>query len=105
MNRVLVVVVGLALLAAGSAATGGATSAKTLRVGMVTDAGGLNDHGFNHLAYVGLLQAEQRLGVQIQVAESRSSADYIPNPASFARRGFRPLVGGGFTEIRGMGPV
>jgi basic membrane protein A len=105
MNRVLVVVVGLALLAAGSAAQGGATSAKTLRVGMVTDAGGLNDHGFNHLAYVGLLQAQQRLGVRIQVAESRSSADYIPNLASFARRGFDLVLGVGYTEIGAMGAV
>ena len=28
---------------------------------MVTDIGGLNDHGFNHLAYVGLLRAEKEL--------------------------------------------
>ena len=31
-----------------------------LKIGMVTDVGGLNDRGFNHLAYVGLLQAKKR---------------------------------------------
>ena len=31
---------------------------------MVTDIGGLNDHGFNHLAYIGLLRAEKQLGIQ-----------------------------------------
>jgi basic membrane lipoprotein Med (substrate-binding protein (PBP1-ABC) superfamily) len=41
---------------------------------MVTDVGGLNDRGFNHLAYVGMLQAQKSLGVQIRVAESRSPA-------------------------------
>jgi basic membrane protein A len=105
MKRVLVLVVGLALLAAGSAGAGDATPAKTLKVGMVTDVGGLNDHGFNHLAYVGLQQAERQLGVQIQVAESRSPADYIPNLASFARHGFDLVIGIGYTEIGAMGAV
>jgi len=105
MERVLVLVVGLALLAAGSAGAGDATPAKTLKVAMVTDVGGLNDHGFNHLAYVGLQQAKRQLGVQIQVAESRSPADYIPNLASFARRGFDLVLGIGYTEIGAMGAV
>jgi basic membrane protein A len=105
MKRVLVLVVALALLAAGSAGAGDATPAKTLKVGMVTDVGGLNDHGFNHLAYVGLQQAKRQFGVQIQVAESRSPADYIPNLASFARRGFDLVLGVGYTEIGAMGAV
>src|SRR5207253_4346891 len=33
-----------------------------IKVGLVTDVGGLNDRGFNHLAYVGVQQAKQRLG-------------------------------------------
>jgi basic membrane protein A len=105
MKRVLVLVVALALLVAGSAGAGDATPAKTLKVGMVTDVGGLNDHGFNHLAYIGLQQAKRQFGVQIQVAESRSPADYIPNLASFARRGFDLVLGVGYTEIGAMGAV
>jgi basic membrane protein A len=72
---------------------------------MVTDAGGLNDRGFNHLAYVGMLQAQKRLGVHIRVAESRSPADYIPNLASFARQGYDLVLGVGYTEIGAMGAV
>jgi basic membrane protein A and related proteins len=87
----------------GQAAT--KTSGKTLKIGMVTDVGGLNDRGFNHLAYVGLLQAKQRLGVQIRVAESRSPADYIPNLATFAREGYDLVLGVGYTEIGAMGAV
>ncbi len=75
----------------------------TLRIGMVTDVGGLNDRGFNHLAFLGLQEAKRRLGVDIQVAESKSPADYIPNLASFARRGFDLVVGVGYTEIAAMG--
>jgi basic membrane protein A len=92
------------ILAAG---VGSATATRTadLKVGMVTDIGGLNDRGFNHLAYVGLQQAEKQLGAQIQVAESRSPADYIPNLASFARRGYNLVIGVGYTEIAAMGAV
>ncbi|HKP18987.1 MAG TPA: BMP family ABC transporter substrate-binding protein [Gaiellaceae bacterium] len=93
-----------AILGAG---VNSATATKTadLKVGMVTDIGGLNDRGFNHLAYVGLQQAEKQLGADIQVAESRSPADYIPNLASFARRGYNLVVGVGYTEIAAMGAV
>src|SRR6185312_6358947 len=62
MKKVLVLVAGIALLAAGSAGVGVAAPAKTLKVGMVTDSSGLNDRGFNHLAYVGLQQAQKRFG-------------------------------------------
>ncbi len=36
----------------------------------MTDIGGLNDHGFNHLSYQGLLQAESQLGVKGTVLQS-----------------------------------
>ncbi|HSS72188.1 MAG TPA: BMP family ABC transporter substrate-binding protein [Gaiellaceae bacterium] len=101
-----VVVVGCALALLASGAGGQAASgASTLKIGMVTDAGGLNDRGFNHLAYVGMLQAQKRLGVHIRVAESRSPADYIPNLASFARQGYDLVLGVGYTEIGAMGAV
>src|SRR5436189_4830632 len=110
--------VGLAVLATAVAALaagcgGGKSSATTeatttgesnaLRLGMVTDVGGLNDRGFNALAYKGVKQAQRELGAQIQVAESKSPADYIPNLASFARRGYNLVVGVGYTEIAAMG--
>jgi basic membrane protein A and related proteins len=104
MKRWIVVACALALLASG---TGGqaASGASTLKIGMVTDVGGLNDRGFNHLAYVGMLQAQKRLGVSIRVAESRSPADYIPNLAAFARQGYDLVLGVGYTEIGAMGAV
>jgi basic membrane protein A len=105
MKKVLVLGVGVGLLAAGSAGVGGAAPAETLKVGMVTDVGGLNDHGFNHLAYVGLQQAQKRLGITFRVAESRSPADYIPNLAAFARQGYDLVIGVGYTEIAAMGAV
>jgi basic membrane protein A len=104
MKRWIVVASALALLASGAGGQA-ASGASTLKIGMVTDVGGLNDRGFNHLAYVGMLQAQKRLGVSIRVAESRSPADYIPNLAAFARQGYDLVLGVGYTEIGAMGAV
>lgn len=104
MKRWIVGVCALALLASG-AGSQAAPAASPLKIGMVTDVGGLNDRGFNHLAYVGMLQAKKRFGVEIRVAESRSPADYIPNLASFARQGYDFVLGVGYTEIAAMGAV
>src|SRR5436305_14525486 len=72
--------------------------AAAFKVGLSTDIGGLNDRGFNHLAYVGLQQAEKKLGIQGRVVEAASSADYIPNMAALARQGYNLVIGVGFTE-------
>ncbi len=104
MKRWIVVACALALLASGAGGQA-ASGASTLKIGMVTDVGGLNDRGFNHLAYVGMLQAQKRLDVSIRVAESRSPADYIPNLAAFARQGYDLVLGVGYTEIGAMGAV
>jgi basic membrane protein A len=110
LRTTVVVLTAAVLLAAAGCGGGGKNSATTtttessaLKIGMVTDVGGLNDRGFNALAYQGLQQANRQLGVQIQVAESKSPADYVPNLASFARRGFDLVIGVGYTEIAAMG--
>ena len=73
-----------------------------VKIGLVTDIGQLNDRGFNHLAYVGLLRAERELGVAGRVSESTSPADYIPNLSTFARQGYDLVIGVGFTETDAM---
>src|SRR5262249_51258092 len=60
-------------------------SGSGMKVGLVTDIGGLNDHGFNHLSYQGLLQAENQLGVKGTVLQSTSNADYVPNLTRLAQ--------------------
>jgi basic membrane protein A len=94
-------VVALAVVtAAGSASTGPAGHASAAsappKIGLVTDIGGLNDRSFNHLAYVGLQQANKRLGVPIRVLESHSNADYVPNMASLAQQGYALVIAVGF---------
>jgi len=62
----------------------------------VTDTGGVDDKGFNQIAYEGLLQAETELGVEITVLESTSDADYEPNLQSFIDKGCNVIITVGF---------
>ena len=110
---VLLVTLLLALVAAGcggddddgdagdgdtTAATDEATTeeAEPIRVGLVTDIGGLNDRGFNSLANEGLERAASELGAEIRVLESKSDADYIPNLSTLAEEGFDLVISVGF---------
>ncbi|MCL6517520.1 BMP family ABC transporter substrate-binding protein [Alicyclobacillus sp.] len=80
--------------ATGNAA--GAAPKVNFKVGLVTDSGGLNDHGFNHLSDVGLKKAEAELGVQGSVVESKSESDYVPNLQRFAQQGYNLVIAVGF---------
>lgn len=46
---------------------------------MVTDAGGVDDRSFNAAAYAGLTTVEEEQGIEVQLVESTSDADYAPN--------------------------
>jgi basic membrane protein A len=72
------------------------SSGGSFKVGLVTDIGGLNDHGFNHLSYEGLQQAESQLGVKGTVLQSTSGADYIPNLTKLAQAGNKLVIAVGF---------
>ena len=67
-----------------------------LKIGMVTDIGGLNDRSFNESAYKGLKRAESELGVEIRAITSESNADYVPNLSTLARQQFDLVVAVGF---------
>jgi basic membrane protein A len=79
-----------------SSAASSSSSASGFKVGLVTDIGGLNDHGFNALSYEGLRQAESQLGVQGKVLQSSSGADYIPNLTDLAAAGDKLVIAVGF---------
>ncbi len=110
MNRSLALLgtlVTVVLVAAGCGGGGGkksnegagtTTASGGIKVGLVTDVGGLNDRGFNHLAYVGVQQAKQQLGASFRVFLSNQSSDYVPNLTKFARQDYDLTIGVGFTE-------
>jgi basic membrane protein A len=84
----------------GSSGGGGSTPASSstpsITIGLVTDIGGLNDKSFNHLAYVGLQNAQAQLGVKGDVLQSNSSSDYIPNLQTEAAHGDKLVIAVGF---------
>ncbi|NOT80065.1 MAG: BMP family ABC transporter substrate-binding protein [Bacteriovoracaceae bacterium] len=53
--------------------------AATLKVGMVTDVGGVNDQSFNQSAWEGLQKTKKDLGIKISYQESKQDADYPAN--------------------------
>jgi basic membrane protein A and related proteins len=76
----------------GAAQDGG----KSIKAGVVTDIGGLNDRSFNFLANKGLEDAESKLGVEGRVLISKSNGDYVPNLTTLAQQQYDLTVAVGF---------
>jgi basic membrane protein A and related proteins len=70
----------------GSDKSSSESSGKSIKAGVVTDIGGLNDRSFNFLANKGLEDAESKLGVEGRVFLSKSNGDYIPNLTTAAQQ-------------------
>src|SRR4029453_549435 len=101
-------------VAAGCGGSGNKSSAnntttsgngQNMKIGLVTDVGGLNDRGFNHLSYLGLQRAGRERGVKTQVYQAKSTQDYVPNLSTFARQGYDLTIGVGFTEATAIDQV
>ena len=107
------IVAALAVFAAGcggddddDTAAGTTTAAETtesttgtgepIRVGLVTDIGGLDDRSFNFLANRGLERAKSELGAEGRVLISRQESDYVPNLSTLARQDYDLVIGVGF---------
>ena len=67
--------------------------AKKIKVGLVTDIGGLNDRSFNQLANEGLERAKSELGVEGRALTSKSNADYVPNLSTLAQQKYDVVIG------------
>ncbi len=73
-----------------------ASQEPSIKVGVVTDIGGLDDRSFNYLANKGLERAQSELGVNGRVVVSRSNSDYIPNLTSLAKAKYDLVIAVGF---------
>jgi len=86
----------------GGSSSGSSSSASTapqgkkIKVGLVTDIGGLNDRSFNQLANQGLQNAIKQLGVDGRVLISKQNSDYIPNLTTLAQQKYDLIIGNGF---------
>jgi basic membrane protein A and related proteins len=84
---------GSATTGAGGASTGGG---KQLKIGLVSDTGGVDDRGFNQFSIAGLKRAEKELGVTTRVYVSNSADDYVPNLQAAVQDGNDLVVAVGF---------
>lgn len=73
LSKILTTVALFSLLGTSYAQT------KALKVGMVTDVGGVNDQSFNQSAWEGLQKAKKDLGIKASYQESKQDADYAAN--------------------------
>jgi basic membrane protein A len=93
----------------GGGSSGGSDTSssekKSIKAGVVTDIGGLNDRSFNFLANKGLEDAESKLGVEGRVLISKSNGDYVPNLNTLAQQQFDLSIGVGFLMADAMNTV
>src|SRR5215203_6811333 len=78
---------------------------KKIKVGIVTDIGGLNDRGFNQSANEGLERAKSELGIEGRALTSKSNADYVPNLSTLAQQKYDLVIGIGFLMAEAMETV
>ena len=58
-------------------------AADKIKVGLVTDVGGVNDGSFNQSAWEGLQKAAADFDIEVKYLESNGDADYTPNIETF----------------------
>ena len=100
MNMKKIVALLLAVvMVLGLAACGGkeASSGSKLKIGMVTDTGGVNDQSFNQGAWEGLQRlAEEDPTFEVSYLESKTDADYASNIQTFIDEKYDLIISVGF---------
>ena len=96
LSLVLSGILAISLVACGggssSTSTGGAKKTG-IKVGMVTDVGGVNDQSFNQSSWEGLKKLGSSNGnVQTSYLESKTDADYASNIESFINEGYDLII-------------
>jgi len=88
----LLLVASLALSACGGAAAPGGK----IKVGLVTDVGGVNDKSFNQSAWAGVQKAMKDFGMDAKFIESKQPTDYEKNIDQFATEKYDVIITVGF---------
>jgi len=70
---------------------------ETMRIGYVTDTGGIDDKSFNTAQWKGIEKAEEDLvGVEARFIQSDEATQYEPNLTEFASQGYNLVIASGF---------
>ncbi len=89
----LLLVASMALAACGGAAVPGGGK---LKVGLVTDVGGVNDKSFNQSAWAGAQKGATEFGYDVKFIESKQPTDYEKNIDQFATEKYDVIITVGF---------
>ncbi len=73
-----------------------AAAAGDVKVGMVTDTGGVNDGSFNQSAWKGLQRAGEELGIEVNYLVSKTDSDYAPNLETFIDEDYDLIIAVGY---------
>lgn len=73
-----------------------APAAEGLRVGLITDVGGVNDGSFNQSSWEGLQRAMADFGIEANYLESATDADYVPNIETFVDEEYDLIISVGY---------
>ena len=73
-----------------------ATDPSDLKIGLITDVGGVNDGSFNQSSWEGLEKAGEDLGVTVNYLESATDADYQPNMETFVDEDYDLIISVGY---------
>ena len=79
-----------------STVNSGGGNASAVTACEVTDLGGVDDKGFNQIAYEGVTRAEKELGTKSALLESKVEADYATNIQSFLQKDCSVIITVGF---------
>lgn len=74
------------------AAEAAGKDASDVKIGIITDVGGVNDGSFNQSAWAGLTKAQEELGIQASYLESHTDADYKPNIETFIDEDYDMII-------------
>ena len=94
MKKILAIALVLCMVFAMSAT---ASAADTIKIGMVTDVGGVNDQSFNQFAWAGLQDlAKEDPSFEVNYLESKTDADYQTNINTFIDEDYDLIITVGY---------
>ena len=99
LKKILSVILAATMVLSLAACGGDAPAAdgeKSIKVGMVTDTGGVNDGSFNQSSWEGLQRAGKELGIEVNYLESKNDSDYAANIETFVDEDCDLIIGVGF---------